>query len=189
MAPLEVESQVTLIIESALNGAPGVRRVRSSTAVGVSIVWAEFDWGTDPYRARQVIGEKIQTVIAALPPEVEPPMLMPETSIMGEVMFLSLTSDRQTPTEMHTWADTVLRRRVLAVPGIAMAGGYELLKLLQGRDGAVDWGMMGLGTAVAAVTGYLCIRWLLGVITRIGLGPFALYRLAIAARVSNCARC
>ncbi len=119
MAPLEVESQVTLPLESALNGAPGVRRVRSSTAVGVSIIWAEFDWGTDPYRARQIIGEKIQTVVATLPPEVEPPMLMPETSIMGEVLFLSLTSDRQTPTEMHTWADTVLKRRLLAVPGIA----------------------------------------------------------------------
>jgi CzcA family heavy metal efflux pump len=119
MAPLEVESQVTLPLESALNGAPGVRRVRSSTAVGVSIIWAEFDWGTDPYRARQIIGEKVQTVVATLPPEVEPPMLMPETSIMGEVLFLALTSDRQTPTEVHTWADTVLKRRLLAVPGIA----------------------------------------------------------------------
>lgn len=119
MAPLEVESQVTLPLESAVNGAPGVRRVRSSTSVGVSVIWAEFDWGTDPYRARQIIGEKIQAVVATLPPEVEPPMLMPETSIMGEVMFLALTSDRQSPTEMHTWADTVLRRRVLAVPGIA----------------------------------------------------------------------
>ncbi len=119
MAPLEVESQVTLPLESAVNGAPGVRRVRSSTSVGVSVIWAEFDWGTDIYRARQIIGEKIQAVVATLPPEVEPPMLMPETSIMGEVMFLALTSDRQSPTEMHTWADTVLRRRVLAVPGIA----------------------------------------------------------------------
>lgn len=119
MAPLEVESQVTLPLESALNGAPGVRRVRSSTSVGVSIIWAEFDWGTDPYRARQIIGEKIQTVLAALPSEVEPPILMPETSIMGEIMFLAITSDRQTPTDMHTWADTVLKRRLLAVPGIA----------------------------------------------------------------------
>ncbi len=119
MAPLEVESQVTLPLESAVNGAPGVRRVRSSTAVGVSIIWVEFDWGMDPYRARQIVGEKIQTVVGTLPPGVEPPLLMPETSIMGEVMFLALTSDRQTPTEMHTWADTVLRRRLLAVPGIA----------------------------------------------------------------------
>jgi len=128
MAPLEVESQVTLPLESAVNGAPGVRRVRSSTSVGVSVIWAEFDWGTDPYRARQIIGEKIQTVAAMLPSEVEAPMLMPDTSIMGEVMFLALTSDRQTPTQMHTWADTVLRRRLLAVPGIAQVtptGGGE----------------------------------------------------------------
>ena len=119
MAPLEVETTVTLPIESALNGAPGVRRVRSSTAVGVSIVWVEFDWGADPYRARQIVGEKLPTVTATLPPEVEAPQLMPETSIMGEILFLALTSDRQTPTEMHTWADTVLRRRLLAVPGVA----------------------------------------------------------------------
>jgi undecaprenyl-diphosphatase len=72
---------------------------------------------------------------------------------------------------------------LLAVPGIAMAGGYELLKLLQGGEGGTDWAMMGLGTAVAAVTGYLCIRWLLAVINRIGLGPFAIYRIAIAALI------
>ena len=72
---------------------------------------------------------------------------------------------------------------LLAVPGIAMAGGYELLKLLQGGDGGTDWAMMVLGTAVAAVTGYLCIRWLLAVINRIGLGPFAIYRFAIAALI------
>jgi undecaprenyl-diphosphatase len=69
------------------------------------------------------------------------------------------------------------------VPGIAMAGGYELLQLLQGKDGATDWAMMGLGTAVAAVTGYLCIHWLLAVINRIGLAPFALYRFAVAALI------
>lgn len=128
MAPLEAESQVTLPIESAVNGAPGVRRVRSSTSVGISVVWAEFDWGTDPYRARQIIGEKVQTVVGTLPPDVEQPVLMPETSIMGEVMFLALTSERHTPTEMHTFADTVLRRRLLAVPGVAQVtptGGGE----------------------------------------------------------------
>ncbi|MCL4176711.1 MAG: CusA/CzcA family heavy metal efflux RND transporter [Verrucomicrobia bacterium] len=119
MAPLEVESQVTLPIESAVNGAPGVRRVRSSTSVGVSIVWVEFDWGTAPHRARQIIGEKLQSIVGTLPGDVEQPVLSPETSIMGEVMFLALTSERHTPTEMHTVADTVLRRRLLAVPGVA----------------------------------------------------------------------
>jgi CzcA family heavy metal efflux pump len=128
MAPLEVESQVTLPIESALNGAPGVRRVRSSTGVGLSILWAEFDWGTDPYRARQIIGEKLQTLAGSFPPDVEPPVITPETSIMGEIMFLALTSENRTPTELHTWADTVLKRRLLAVPGIAQVtptGGGE----------------------------------------------------------------
>jgi Cu/Ag efflux pump CusA len=113
MAPLVVESQVTLPIESAVNGAPGVRRVRSSTSVGVSVVWAEFDWGTEPHRARQIIGEKLQAVAGMLPSNVEQPVLSPETSIMGEVMFLALTSQGHTPTEMHTFADTVLRRRML----------------------------------------------------------------------------
>jgi CzcA family heavy metal efflux pump len=128
MAPLEVESQVTLPVESALNGAPGVRRVRSSSAVGLSILWAEFDWGINPYRARQVVGERLRTISSALPPGVGSPTITPETSIMGEILFLSLTSDRQTPTEMHTWADTVLKRRLLAIPGIAQVtptGGGE----------------------------------------------------------------
>ena len=119
MAPLEVESQVTLPIESAVNGAPGVRRVRSSTSVGNSIVWAEFDWDIEPYRARQIIGEKLQAMVGTLPADVEQPVLSPATSIMGEVMFLALTSERHTTTEMHTFADTVLRRRLLAVPGVA----------------------------------------------------------------------
>jgi undecaprenyl-diphosphatase len=70
---------------------------------------------------------------------------------------------------------------LLAVPGIGMAGGYELLKLLASEDRSVDWGMMGLGVAVAAATGYLCIAWLLRVINRIGLAPFAIYRFGLAA--------
>jgi len=132
MAPLEVESQVTLPLESAVNGAPGVRRGRSSTAVGASIIWAEFDWGMDPYRARQIVGERIQTVVSTLPPEVEPPVLMPQTSIVGEVMFLALTSERQTPTEMHTWADTVLK----TAKARYAAGDISLTEMLPARR---DW--------------------------------------------------
>jgi CzcA family heavy metal efflux pump len=119
MAPLEVESQVTLPIESAVNGAPGVRRVRSASAVGLSIIWVEFDWGTEAQWARQLVNEKLRMASGRLPMEVGQPLLSPETSIMGEVMFLALTSDRHTPTEMHTFADTVLERRLLAVPGVA----------------------------------------------------------------------
>ena len=119
MAPLEVESQVTFPIEAALNGAAGVRRVRSSTAVGISVVWVEFEWGADVYTARQVVSEKLSRVGNDLPPEVEQPILAPISSIMGEVLFLSLTSDRHSPLELRTAADTVIRRRLLSVPGVS----------------------------------------------------------------------
>ncbi|MGQ0384964.1 MAG: undecaprenyl-diphosphate phosphatase [Gammaproteobacteria bacterium] len=102
--------------------------------------------------------------------------LMPGTSRSGVTMTMART--------LGLTREAAARFSfLLAVPGIAMAGGYELLKLLQGRDGAVDWPMMGLGTAVAAVTGYLCIHWLLAAINRIGLAPFAVYRFAVAAMI------
>src|SRR5688572_4592535 len=119
MAPSEVETQVTFPIESALNGASGVRRVRSSTAVGISVVWVEFEWGTEIQSARQVVSEKIALVSNELPPEVERPILTPVSSIMGEILFISLTSDEHSPTELRTTADTVIRRRLLSVSGVS----------------------------------------------------------------------
>jgi CzcA family heavy metal efflux pump len=119
MAPLEVESQVTFPIEAALNGAAGVRRVRSSTAVGISVVWVEFDWESDIYAARQLVSEKLALVAAELPPEVERPILAPTSSILGEILFLALTSDRHGPIELRTTAETVVRRRLLSVPGVS----------------------------------------------------------------------
>jgi Cu/Ag efflux pump CusA len=119
MAPAEVETQITFPIESALNGAAGVRRVRSSTAVGISVVWVEFEWGTDIQAARQVVGEKMALVANELPPDVDRPILAPVSSIMGEILFISLTSDKHSATELRTVADTTIRRRLLAVAGVS----------------------------------------------------------------------
>ena len=119
MDPLEIESLVTLPIESALNGAAGVRRVRSATAVGVAVVWVEFDWGQDVNRARQTVTEKLMLVSGSLPPDVAPPFLAPVSSIMGEVLFVDLESDRHSALELRTVAETVVRRRLLAVPGVS----------------------------------------------------------------------
>ncbi|MGE5153156.1 MAG: efflux RND transporter permease subunit, partial [Bdellovibrio bacteriovorus] len=119
LAPTEMETLVTIPVETALNGASGVRRIRSSTAIGSAIVWVEFDWGTDIYHARQIVAEKLQTARAALPPEVPTPVLAPVTSIMGEVMYVALRSDRHDLMTLKTAADWALRRQLLAVPGVA----------------------------------------------------------------------
>src|SRR5687767_11810762 len=128
MAPEEMESLVTFPIESAINGASGVRRVRSATAVGVGVIWVEFDWGTDIYIARQLVAEKLALVAGTLPPQVERPVLAPISSIMGEILFFALSSDDVDPLTMRTVADTVVRRRLLAVPGVSQVtpiGGAE----------------------------------------------------------------
>ncbi len=119
MAPEEVERTIVFPIETTLNGAPQVRRIRSSTGVGIGIVWIEFEWGAEIYRARQIVSEKLQLAQGALPPHVAPPVLAPVSSIMGEIMFLALSSDRHTPMELKGAADWMLRRRLLAVPGVS----------------------------------------------------------------------
>jgi len=90
MAPEEMESLVTFPIESAMNGASGVRRVRSAAAVGISVVWVEFDWGADIFMARQLVSEKLSLASGVLPPQADRPVLAPVSSIMGEILFFAL---------------------------------------------------------------------------------------------------
>jgi CzcA family heavy metal efflux pump len=128
MAPEEMESLVTFPIESAINGASGVRRVRSATAVGIAVVWVEFDWGTDIFMARQLVSEKLTLVGGTLPPQVHQPVLAPVSSIMGEILFFAISSDQGDPLTLRTIADTTVRRRLLAVPGVSQVtpiGGAE----------------------------------------------------------------
>ena len=125
MAPADMEALVTFPIETALNGAPGVRRVRSATKIGLSTITIEFAWGTDGYLARQVVAEKLQLARAGLPPGIEAPIMAPAASVMGEIMFIALTWDDPAKVgaggtaALKNTADYVLRKRLLAVPGVA----------------------------------------------------------------------
>ncbi len=119
LAPQEVESLVTFPIETAVNGATGVRRVRSASGIGISIVWVEFDWGTDKYIARQVVNEKLQTVGTEIPPDIGRPILAPISSIMGEILFIAIRSDHHSPMDVREVADWTVRRRLLSIPGVA----------------------------------------------------------------------
>lgn len=119
MAAEEVEQLVTFPIETAMNGATGVRRVRSSSTNGFSVVWVEFDWGTDIYVDRQIVSEKLATVSDDLPANIGTPTLGPQSSILGEVLIVSLTSDSISKEELRTMADWSVRPRLLSTGGVA----------------------------------------------------------------------
>lgn len=119
MAPEEVEKLVTFPIETTVNGATDIRRVRSSSSMGFSIVWVEFDWGTDIYDARQTVSERLIAVKDQLPQQAGDPFIAPQSSLLGEVMLVALTSDTKSPTELRTIAEWNVRPRLLSVGGVA----------------------------------------------------------------------
>ncbi|MDE6017580.1 MAG: CusA/CzcA family heavy metal efflux RND transporter [Muribaculaceae bacterium] len=129
LAPEEVERTVTYPIETAVNGAAGVRRVRSSSATGFSIVWVEFDWNTDAYRARQTVSERLSGIEGNLPPTVGTPVMGPQSSILGEIMIIGLTSETLDIGELRSVADRTIRPRLLSIGGVSQVsviGGDEL---------------------------------------------------------------
>lgn len=118
-APEEVEQLVTFPIETSVNGATDVRRVRSSSATGFSIVWVEFDWGTDIYRARQIVSERLVNLAETFPPGVNSPTLGPQSSILGEIMIIGLTSDSTSMSDVRSIADRLIRPRLLSIGGVS----------------------------------------------------------------------
>lgn len=164
MAPEEVEQLVTFPIETALNGMPGVSRVRSSSGVGLSIVYAEFDWGTDVYRNRQLVAERLALVREQLPPETTPAMA-PVSSIMGEILLIALplqapAGGKLSPTaqmEVRDYADYVLRPRLLAIPGVSQVipiGGEVRTLRVEPDTARMAQAGVSLGQLQAALQGF-----------------------------------
>ncbi|MBK9072566.1 MAG: efflux RND transporter permease subunit [Myxococcales bacterium] len=128
LAAEEIERLVTFPIETAVNGSAGVRRVRSASAPGISLVWVEFDWSSGATLARQRVTERLQTLAGMLPPEASAPLLAPASSVMGEIAFIALRSDALSPMDLRRVADVEVRRRLLAVEGVSQVvaiGGDE----------------------------------------------------------------
>lgn len=138
LAPEEVEKLVTIPLEQALNGATGLRRIRSSSAVGISLIWVEFDWDVAPLAARQIVTEKLATARGSLPLGIEP-ILAPASSIMGEVMFVGVTAGNDvSSTRLRDVAEWQVRRRLLGIPGVAqvvpIGGSVKQLQIVLAPD-------------------------------------------------------
>lgn len=118
MAPEEVEQLITVALESAMNGMPGVTGVRSISSVGLSFVYVSFDWSVDIYRARQLVAERLALVREQMPPGVNPAM-GPVSSIMGEIMLVAISADGVSPMDVGEIADYVIRPQLLTIPGIS----------------------------------------------------------------------
>lgn len=168
LAPEEVESLITVPIESAMNGQTEVRRVRSASGVGISIVWVEFGWETGMTRARQLVNEKLPLAQTQLPPDVPSPQLAPVSSVMGEIMFVGLRGDGQPGHEVRDAADWIVRRRLLGVQGVAqvvpIGGGVRQYQVnvdpdrLRRHDVALDDVVHAIQTSNQNVTGGFAIR-------------------------------
>jgi len=155
MAPEEVERLVTFPVETALNGATDVRRVRSSSTTGFSVVWVEFNWGSDIYRDRQIVSEKLAVVQDALPSNVGNPTIGPQSSIMGEVMFVGLTADSTSLQELRTLADWTIRPRLLSTGGVAqvtvLGGEIKEYQILMNPEKMKHYGI-GMDEVIRVVT-------------------------------------
>jgi CzcA family heavy metal efflux pump len=152
MAPEEVEVLVTFPVESAVNGAPGVRRLRSVSADGISVIRVEFHWQTDIFQARQIVSERLGRV--ELPAQVERPELGPISSIMGEITFVAMTSSTVPPMELRRLADTVVRRNLLAISGISQVvpiGGETRQLQVTVRPAALVQHQLALSTVLEAL--------------------------------------
>ena len=154
MAPEEVERLVSFPVETAVNGATDVRRVRSSSTTGFSIVWVEFNWGTDIYRARQIVSEKLAVVKDALPSNVGNPTLGPQSSILGELMIIGLTADTTSLQDLRTLADWTIRPRLLSTGGVAqvtvLGGDIKEYQILLNPEKMKHYGI-GLDEVIKAV--------------------------------------